>query len=77
VRGSGASQRTLERVFRAETGMSLGGWRQQLRLGRALEKLAAGESVTAVAIDSGYASASAFVVAFRAAFGRTPGRYFH
>ena len=76
ARGSGASQRTIERAFRAETGMSLGAWRQQLRLGRALEQLAAGDSVTAVAIDSGYSSPSAFVAAFKATFGRTPGRYF-
>ena len=76
ARGSGASQRTLERLFRAETGMSFGAWRQQLRLGRALEKLAAGDSVTAVAFESGYAGVSAFVAAFKATFGRTPGQYF-
>jgi AraC-like DNA-binding protein len=76
ARGSGASQRTIERAFRAETGMSFGAWRQQLRLGRALEQLAAGDSVTSVAMDSGYSSPSAFVAAFKATFGRTPGRYF-
>ena len=56
--------------------MGLGAWRQQLRLGRALEKLAAGQSVTAVAFESGYGGVSAFVAAFKATFGRTPGRYF-
>ena len=76
ARGSGASQRTIERLFRAETGMSFRGWRQQFRLGRALEMLAAGDSVTAVAFDSGYAGVSAFVAAFKATFGQTPGRYF-
>lgn len=74
--GSGASPRTVERLFRAETGMSFGAWRQQLRLGRALELLARGDSVTAVAIESGYTGTSAFVAAFKASFGRTPGRYF-
>ena len=74
--GTGASARTIERLFRAETGMSLGTWRQQLRLARALEQLAAGESVTAVAIDAGYAGTSAFVSAFKTSFGQTPGRYF-
>src|SRR5262249_4537935 len=49
ARGSGASGRTLQRLFRAETGMSFGTWRQQLRLGHALQTLAAGSSVTAVA----------------------------
>jgi AraC-like DNA-binding protein len=77
VRGSGASPRTIERLFRSETGVSFGAWRHQLRLGRALELLARGESVTAVAIESGYAGTSAFVSAFKASFGRTPGRYFH
>lgn len=76
VAGSGASVRTIERLFRAETGMSLGAWRRQLRLGRALEMLAAGEPVTAVALESGYAGTSAFVSAFKACFGTTPGRYF-
>jgi AraC-like DNA-binding protein len=76
VRGSGASQRTIERVFRREVGMGLGEWRRQLRLGRAIERLAAGESVTTVAIESGYDSVSAFISAFRSVFGRTPGRYF-
>jgi AraC-like DNA-binding protein len=73
---AGASQRTLERLFRAETGLSLGRWRQQLRLFEALRLLAAGEPVTAVALDVGYESLSAFVSVFRRTFGATPGRYF-
>jgi AraC-like DNA-binding protein len=76
LRGSGASRRTIERRFRAETGMSLGAWRREVRLARALELLAAGESVTTTALECGYASLSAFVAAFKHAFGRTPGRYF-
>ena len=75
ARGSGASVRTLQRVFRAETGMSFGSWRQQLRLGHALQALAAGSSVTSVAFDAGYASVSAFVSAFRRTFGKPPARY--
>jgi len=73
---AGPSKRTLERVFRAETGMSLGRWRQQLRLLRALRAAAGGETVTAAAIDVGYDSTSAFIHAFRRAFGTTPRRYF-
>jgi AraC-like DNA-binding protein len=76
ARGAGASRRTLERVFRSEIGMSFGRWRQQLRLAHALRLLAAGQGVTAVALDVGYDSPSAFVVAFRRAFGTTPARYF-
>jgi AraC-like DNA-binding protein len=74
--GTGGSRKTLERVFKRETGMSIGRWRQQMRLGRALELLAAGTGVTAVALEVGYESPSAFVAAFRNTFGETPGRYF-
>jgi AraC-like DNA-binding protein len=56
--------------------MTLVRWRQQIRLLRALERLAGGESVTAVTMDLGYGSVSAFVKLFRESFGVTPGRYF-
>ena len=75
-RDSGASVRTLERLFRTETGMTFGRWRQQVRLLHALRLLAGGQSVTSVALDVGYDSTSAFIAAFRSAFGVTPGRYF-
>lgn len=71
-----ASTRTLERLFRAETGLSLGTWQQRARLMRAMSMLADGASVTAAGVASGYSSTSAFVAAFRHATGITPGRYF-
>jgi AraC-like DNA-binding protein len=73
---AGASRRTLERLFRSDVGMSLGRWRHQLRLSYALRLLAEGRAVTGVALDVGYDGASAFVAAFRRAFGVTPGKYF-
>ncbi len=76
ARRVGASKRTLERVFRDETGMSFGAWRQQLRLLQALPLLAAGEPVTNVALAVGYDSTSAFIARFRAVLGTTPGRYY-
>ncbi len=76
ARAAGASRRTLERLFRAETHMTLGRWRQRLRLVEALRLLAAGHAVTRVALDVGYESPSAFVSAFRKLLGTTPGRYF-
>ena len=39
---AGASKRTIERLFRNETRLSLGKWRQQLRLLRSLQLIAAG-----------------------------------
>jgi AraC-like DNA-binding protein len=72
---AGASKRTLERAFRAETGMGFGRWRQQLRLLHALRLLAAGQPVTTVALESGYQSTSAFISMFKKALGATPYRY--
>lgn len=74
--GSGASPRTLERLFRAETGLSFGRWRQQTRLLGALRLLGAGHPVGRVAERVGYRSASAFVAMFTRTLGRPPGSYF-
>ncbi|NUR83409.1 MAG: helix-turn-helix transcriptional regulator [Nonomuraea sp.] len=71
----GASERTLSRLFRAETGMSFPQWRAQLRLHHALTLLPTGATVTAIATACGYAGPSAFIQAFRQAFGTTPGEY--
>ncbi len=76
ARHVGASPRTLQRSFRAESGMGFRQWRQQLRLHRALVLLAARSPVTQVALQVGYESPSAFVAMFRKALGTTPGRYF-
>ena len=72
---AGIAPRTLTRRFTAETGFSFTAWRQRLRLLRALELLAAGKPVTAIALDLGYDNVSAFIALFRKTFGVTPGRY--
>jgi AraC-like DNA-binding protein len=74
---NGASARTIERIFRAETQMSFGQWRQRLRLLHSLKLLALGESVTDVALELGYKSPSAFIAMFKGELGTTPGSYFH
>jgi AraC-like DNA-binding protein len=66
----------LERLFQAETGMTFGKWRQQLRLLHALRQLAMDRPVTEVALEVGYDSPSAFIAMFRGALGTTPTRYF-
>jgi AraC-like DNA-binding protein len=71
----GASERTLSRLFRAQTGMTFPQWRAQVRLHHAMRRLAGGTPVTVVAHETGYANASAFVEAFRLATGTTPGAY--
>lgn len=72
----GASNRTLSRLFQRETGMSFTQWRQQLHVGLALRRLAAGDFVTTIAGDLGYESVSAFIAMFRRMLGTTPARYF-
>jgi AraC-like DNA-binding protein len=75
ARGSGASLRTLQRLFQAQTGLSLEAWRGRARMQQAVVSLSAGAPVTSAALDAGYQSASAFIAAFKRAFGLTPARY--
>src|SRR5271169_2001379 len=75
-RDCGASKRTVQRIFIAETRMTFGKWRQQLRLLHALQRLAAGEKVIGAALEAGYGSTSAFISMFKKQLGTTPTRYF-
>jgi AraC-like DNA-binding protein len=74
ARQAGASKRTIERLFKADTGVSFQQWRQRLRVIHALRLLASGDSVTSVALDVGYASTSAFIAMFKRELGTTPRR---
>lgn len=71
---SGASRRTLARLFRAETGFSFHEWRARLRAVDGLARLAAGASVASAAASVGYASPSAFSAMVRRSFGTAPRR---
>ena len=75
-RAVGASSRTLARAFLSDTGLSFGRWRTLVRLQASLSYLAEGIPVSAVAPLVGYRTTSAYVAAFRAHTGVTPGRYF-
>ena len=77
ARQSGLSTRTLERVFRAETGLRFGQWRQKARLLESVRVLADRGSVTDAALESGYSSVSAYIAAFKQTFGCTPGEMKH
>ncbi len=72
---SGASARTLTRLFQSETGMSFRRWRERARLAEAMARLAQGEAVSQVARLLGYDSASAFAAMFRRQLGVAPQRY--
>jgi AraC-like DNA-binding protein len=73
---TGASKRTAERLFQEEVGMTLGKWRQQLRLMQAMRLLAEGAKVTHAALEAGYSTPSAFISMFRKSLGTTPARFF-
>ncbi len=75
ARGSGASERTMARLFREELGLSYPQWRQQVVLAHALPMLARGAPVSQVAAASGYASDSAFTAMFKAAMGQPPSAF--
>jgi len=63
----------LARVFRARTGFTLHGYRTQLRLRAALERLAQPSGdLSALAAELGFNSHSHFTGAFRATFGVPP-----
>lgn len=68
----GLTGRTLERHFKRQVGMSYGEWCRRAALLRALAWFAEGRSVTAVSLDLGYASLSAFCAMFKRETGRTP-----
>jgi AraC-like DNA-binding protein len=73
--GTGASERTMARLFRDELGLSYQQWRQQAVLAHALPLLARGQSVSLVAAASGYASDSAFSAMFKTAMGQSPSHF--
>lgn len=75
AKAAGASVRTLERLFKDETQLSFGAWRMRARLLQSLVHMANGESVTRTALAVGYASASAYVSAFKSMMGTTPKQY--
>ena len=71
----GMGRRAFTRAFRRETGLSFAVWRQRACLMAALPRLAAGEPVTAIALDIGYDSPAAFSTMFRRLLGVSPSRY--
>jgi AraC-like DNA-binding protein len=75
-KATGASKRTVERLFQEDLGMSFGKWRQQLRLITAMQLLAEGAKVTHAALEAGYSTPSAFISMFRKTLGTTPTAYF-
>jgi len=72
----GLAPRSLARRFEEETGMTWRAVLRRMRVLRAIEELAAGDTpVTKIAFTVGYTSLSAFNAAFHELTGRTPTQY--
>lgn len=75
-RAAGASQRTITRLFPAETELTFKEWRQRARILASVEVLDSGRlPVSEVAARLGFSSAAAFGHAFRQVLGITPGEF--
>ena len=74
-RAVGASERTLMRAFRAETGVGFQEWRTRARMAAALRLLLTDTPVSAIAPAVGYATTSAFSAAFRRTMGAPPSAF--
>lgn len=73
---AGASQRTITRLFPAETDLTFKAWRQRARILASVEMLDSGRaSIGSVSARLGFSSAAAFGHAFRQVLGITPGEF--
>lgn len=71
----GASEKTISRIFKKETGMSYQDWRLQWNLFRAIELLAEKFTISEVALELKFSSDSAFIDFFKKHTGITPYKY--
>ncbi|HEX6705533.1 MAG TPA: helix-turn-helix transcriptional regulator [Albitalea sp.] len=76
ARDSGASPRTVARLFRQELGTSFVQWRQQVLLAKALAMAARKLPMATIASELGYASPSAFSAMVRRSVGAPPSQFF-
>lgn len=69
------TERTLARLSQKELAMSLNEWRQRLKVMKAMTMLNEGKTVESIALDLGYANASAFINMFKRWMMRTPDQF--
>jgi len=69
------SARTVERIFKKETGFSYKQWQQRLILLRAVTLLKSGTPVKTIALELSYQTSSAFIAMFKRIMKHTPGEY--
>lgn len=75
ARDSGASPRTVARLFRAELGTTFVQWRQQVLLAKAVSMAGRRMPMSRIAAELGYASPSAFSAMVRRSVGAPPSRF--
>jgi len=75
ARDTGASPRTVARLFRQELSSTLTQWRQQVILARAVALAAGRRPINQIAAELGYNSPSAFSAMVRRTVGLAPGRF--
>ncbi|MBS0974277.1 AraC family transcriptional regulator [Serratia rubidaea] len=69
------SLRSFSRFFQRQTGMPFSQWRQRAAVVWALARLAAGDSVTQIALELGYENSAAFSAMFRRVLRQTPSSF--
>ena len=75
ARDTGASPRTVARLFRQELGCTFTQWRQQVILARAVTLAAGRRPINQIAAELGYNSPSAFSAMVRRTVGLAPGQF--
>jgi AraC-like DNA-binding protein len=74
-RAAGLSRYHLIRVFQARTGLTPHEFLMQVRVDRARERLARGDSIAHIAADTGFTDQSHLGRQFKRSWGMTPGQY--
>ena len=75
ARVANASEKTLQRLFVARTGLTFQQWRACVRMNRATEMQARGIRLIDIALAVGYSTESAFCQAFKKFYGKSPKRF--
>ncbi|WP_445115539.1 helix-turn-helix domain-containing protein [Acinetobacter sp. WZC-1] len=70
------SERSLTRIFKQETTLSLHNWRRRLHIILTLQWLSDGKSVTFIANELGYINDSSFITMFKKAMKYSPKKFF-
>jgi AraC-like DNA-binding protein len=73
---TGASARTVARLFRSELGTTFLQWRQQVLLAKALTMAARKVPMAVISAELGYASPSAFTAMVKRSVGAPPSQFF-